>query len=115
MNEDASAGEEHIQSPSLLSANERRIRRAAEILGFSSRLDPRKDHRLMIPKECPLARTINLLITTQPLRGGGRGWGGYTHNLVDLPYIQSLPKGCGQFIIALFLESFVVKVIDPMR
>jgi len=71
MNEEASAGKENIQSPSLLSANKRRMRRASEILGFSSRLDLWKDHRLMIPKECPLARTPNLLITTQPPRGEG--------------------------------------------
>ena len=66
MNEEASAGEEDIQSPSLLSENERRIRRAAEILGFSARHDPWKDHRLMIPKECPLARTPTLPMATQP-------------------------------------------------
>jgi len=78
MNEEASAGEEDIQSLSLLSVNERRIRRAPEILGFSARLDPWKDHRLMIPKECPLARTPNLLITTQPPdEGRGRREGGF--------------------------------------
>ncbi|MDH4266577.1 MAG: hypothetical protein OEW45_13145, partial [Deltaproteobacteria bacterium] len=70
MNEEASAGEEDIPSPRLLSANERRIRRASEILGFSARLDPWKDHRLMIPKECPLARTPNLQITAQSLAQG---------------------------------------------
>ena len=55
----------------LLSAKERRIRRAAEILGSSARLNRWKDRRLMIPKECPLARIPNSLILEQPLKREG--------------------------------------------
>jgi len=58
----------------LSSSKRRRFRRTAEILWFSARLDPWNDHRLMIPKECPLARIPNFPITTQSPRG--EGWEG---------------------------------------
>jgi hypothetical protein len=54
------------------SAKERRFRRLAEGLGFLARLSQWKNHRLMIPREYPLARTADFPITTQSLRGGGK-------------------------------------------
>jgi len=66
---------EIFKSYRLVSAKGRRIRRAAEILWLAARLDPWNAHRFMIPKECPLARTPNFLIRTQPLEGEGKGGG----------------------------------------
>jgi len=75
MREEASAGEEDIQSIPLIILKEKADSKNSRNIWFSARLDPGKDHRLMIPKECPLARSPTFPITTQLTRGEGKGGG----------------------------------------